>query len=462
MSDDQRAAGLQELAAVFADQFTLNESTRDEHSHGESYPHGPIVEGVLFAQSTAMVAQAVSICAEYNIPVIPHGVGSSLEGHLVPVNGGISIDLTEMAQVLEINTEDFDCLVQAGVSREQLNHELRHQGLFFPIDPGANASIGGMSATRASGTNAVRYGTMKDVVIGLTVVNAQGEVLHTGGRAKKSSAGYDLTRLYVGSEGTLGIITEIRLRLFPIPEQISAAVCSFPTIKAAADTVVECMQMGIPLARVELLDEVQMQACISYSKLQGFDSAPTLFFEFHGTEGGVAEQISLVEEITTGNGGSQFRWAKTQEERNELWAARHKAYFAGISLRPGWLALSTDVCVPISRLADCIVAAKELAIEEGLIAPIVGHVGDGNFHVLVLHDPDDQTMLDQATAYASNIVELSLSMGGTCTGEHGVGLRKKKYLPKELGAEAVATMAVIKRAMDPQNILNPGKIIDID
>ena len=332
MTDNNKAAGLTKLAASFSEHFTLNESTRDEHSHGESYPHGPIVDGVLFAQSTAMVADAVKICAQHKIPVIPHGVGSSLEGHLVPVNGGISIDLTEMNQVVEVNGEDFDCLVQAGVSREQLNHELRHQGLFFPIDPGANASIGGMASTRASGTNAVRYGTMKDVVMGLTVVTASGQIMRTGGRAKKSSAGYDLTRLMVGSEGTLGIVTEVRVRLFPIPEQISSAVCAFPSIESAANCVVECMQMGIPLARVELLDKDQMQACINYSKLQGFEAVPTLFFEFHGSEAGVAEQVSLVEEIAAGNDGGQFRWATTQEERNELWAARHKAYFAAINI----------------------------------------------------------------------------------------------------------------------------------
>jgi D-lactate dehydrogenase (cytochrome) len=460
--NNQQAAGLQKLADVFADKFTRNKSVCDEHSHGESYPHGPIVDGVLFAQSTAMVAEAVTICSEYHIPVIAHGVGSSLEGHLVPVKGGISIDMTEMAQVLEINSEDFDCLVQAGVSREQLNHELRHQGLFFPIDPGANASIGGMSATRASGTNAVRYGTMKDVVIGLTVVNAQGQILHTGGRAKKSAAGYDLTRLFVGSEGTLGIITEIRLRLFAIPEQISSAVCAFPSIETAATTVVECMQMGIPLARVELLDEVQMQACINYSRLAGFTAAPTLFFEFHGSVTGVDEQVSLVEEVATANGGSQFRWAATQEERNELWTARHKAYFAGLNIRPGWQVMTTDVCVPISRLADCILEAKRRAEQADLMTAIVGHVGDGNFHVLILYPPDQQAMLERAAAYAGDLVKLAISMGGTCTGEHGVGLRKKPYLPTELGAETVATMVLIKRAMDPKNILNPGKIFDLE
>ena len=461
MTDNNKAAGLTKLAASFGEHFTLNESTRDEHSHGESYPHGPIVEGVLFAQSTDMVADAVKICAQYHIPVIPHGVGSSLEGHLVPVNGGISIDLTEMNQVVEVNGEDFDCLVQAGVSREQLNHELRHQGLFFPIDPGANASIGGMTSTRASGTNAVRYGTMKDVVMGLTVVTAAGQVMRTGGRAKKSSAGYDLTRLMVGSEGTLGIVTEIRLRLFPIPEQISAAVCAFPSIEDAANCVVECMQMGIPLARVELLDKDQMQACINYSKLQGFDAVPTLFFEFHGSEAGVAEQVSLVEEIAAGNSGGEFRWATTQEARNELWAARHKAYFAAINIKPGWTAITTDVCVPISRLADCIAEANNKAREAELITAIVGHVGDGNFHVLILCDPEDQTMEDKGYAYASDLVQLAISMGGTCTGEHGVGLRKKKYLPIELGDEAVQMMGVIKQAMDPQNILNPGKIFDL-
>lgn len=461
MTDNHKAAGLTKLAASFGEHFTLNESTRDEHSHGESYPHGPIVEGVLFAQSTDMVADAVKICAEYEIPVIPHGVGSSLEGHLVPVNGGISIDLTEMNQVVEVNGEDFDCLVQAGVSREQLNHELRHQGLFFPIDPGANASIGGMTSTRASGTNAVRYGTMKDVVMGLTVVTASGQIMRTGGRAKKSSAGYDLTRLMVGSEGTLGIVTEIRLRLFPIPEQISAAVCAFPSIEDASNCVVECMQMGIPLARVELLDKDQMQACINYSKLQGFDAVPTLFFEFHGSEAGVAEQVSLVEEIAAGNGGGEFLWATTQEDRNELWAARHKAYFAAINIKPGWTAITTDVCVPISRLADCIAEANNKAREADLITAIVGHVGDGNFHVLILCDPEDQTMQDKGYAYASDLVQLAISMGGTCTGEHGVGLRKKKYLPIELGEEAVQMMGVIKQAMDPLNIMNPGKIFDL-
>ncbi len=461
MSQSLRSAGLQKLALAFADKFSLNDSVRDQHSHGESYPHGPIVEGVLFAQSTQMVSQAVQICAEYGIPVIPFGVGSSLEGHLVPVHGGISIDMTEMHQVRAINAEDFDCVVEAGVTREQLNHELRHQGLFFPIDPGANASIGGMSATRASGTNAVRYGTMKDVVMGLTVVTAAGEVMHTGGRAKKSAAGYDLTRLLIGSEGTLGIITEIRLRLFPIPEQISAAVCAYPNVEVAAQVVIECMQMGIPLARVELLDKAQMGACINYSNLQDFEVAPTLFFEFHGTESGVQEQIELVQDISKANNGGEFRWAQTQEQRNELWAARHNAYFAGRAMRPGWDVLTTDVCVPISCLADAIGESERRAKELNLLTAIVGHVGDGNFHILVLFDGADSAAEKLAYDYASSIVQMAIAMGGTCTGEHGIGLRKKKYLATELGDEAVNAMVTIKRAMDPLNILNPGKIFDV-
>ncbi|MBT6076384.1 MAG: FAD-binding protein [Oceanospirillaceae bacterium] len=453
--------GLTALKAVFGDRYSDNANMRQEHSTGEGYISDAMPEAVLMLDTTEAVATAVGICSEYSIPVIPFGAGTSLEGHLVPVNGGVSIDLTGMDQVLEINAEDFDVKLQAGVTREALNYELKTSGLFFPLDPGANASLGGMASTRASGTNAVRYGTMKEVVLGLTVVTPNGDVIETGGRARKSAAGYDLTHLYVGAEGTLGIITELRLRIFPVPEQIRSAVCGFATVNDAAQCVIECMQLAVPMARIELLNSCQMGACIEYSKLQDFTAQPTLFMEFHGSKASVDEQIELVESVAQEYGAQGFRWAETLEQRNQLWTARHKAYFAGMALNPGASVISTDVCVPISKLADCIELAEAKALELGFNCPLVGHVGDGNFHLLIPFYPDNQAQVLAAKELSHHLVQLALALQGTCTGEHGIGLRKMDYLIEEHGAKAVQTMAVIKRALDPKNIMNPGKIFEL-
>lgn len=453
--------GLSKLQQVFGDQYSDNTNTRKEHSAGESYISDLLPDAVLMLDSTASVAKAVAICSEYGIPIIAFGAGTSLEGQLVPIHAGVSIDLTGMDQVLETNAEDFDVKLEARVTREALNYALKASGLFFPLDPGANASLGGMASTRASGTNAVRYGTMKEVVLGLTVVTPSGDVIQTGGRARKSAAGYDLTHLYIGAEGTLGIITELRLRIFPVPEQIRAAVCSFPSVKQAAQCVIECMQLAVPLARIELLNSCQMGACIEYSKLQGFTAQPTLFMEFHGSKNSVDEQISLVESVAKEYHGNDFRWAQTLEQRNELWTARHQAYFAGLALHPGASVISTDVCVPISNLADCIELAEEKALELGFNCPLVGHVGDGNFHLLIPFYPDDQEQVRAAKELSHYLVQQALALQGTCTGEHGIGLRKKEYLLEEHGAHAIHTMGLIKRALDPKNIMNPGKIFDL-
>jgi D-lactate dehydrogenase (cytochrome) len=369
--------------------------------------------------------------------------------------------MSRMNHVLEVNAEDLDVLVQAGVTRKQLNTYLRDTGLFFPIDPGADASLGGMAATRASGTNAVRYGTMRENVLGLTVVMADGQVVRTGGRARKSSAGYDLTRLMVGSEGTLGVITEIRLRLHGIPEAISAAVCAFPSVEQAVRTVIATIQSGVPVARIELLDDVQMEACIRHSGLEGYQAAPTLFFEFHGTPAGVAEQAGTVKEIAKDFEGADFQWATTPEARNQLWQARHDAFYAALALRPGAKAIVTDVCVPISRLAECVSSVKRDVEAARLLAPIVGHVGDGNFHLTFLVDLDDADEVARAKQVGRRMVEHALALGGTCTGEHGVGLGKMAYLASEHGEPAVNVMRAIKRALDPNDIMNPGKIVDL-
>lgn len=454
--------GLLQLQQMFGSQYSDNSNARQQHSAGESYTTDLLPDAVLSLTSTAEVARAVSICSEYAIPMIAFGAGTSLEGHLVAVNGGVSFDLMGMDQVLDINAEDFDVKVEAGVTREALNYALKTSGLFFPLDPGANASLGGMASTRASGTNAVRYGTMKEVVLGLTVVTATGDIITTGGRARKSAAGYDLTHLYVGAEGTLGIITELRLRIFPVPEQIRAAVCSFATVSQAAQCVIECMQLAVPLARIELLNARQMEACIEYSKLQGFAAKPTLFMEFHGSKASVEEQVAMVETVAQEYDSEDFRWANTLEERNELWTARHKAYFAGLALNPGASVISTDVCVPISKLAQCIELAEAKAHELGFNCPLVGHVGDGNFHLLIPYYPQDQAQVAAAKQLSHYLVQQALALQGTCTGEHGIGLRKKGYLLEEHGTGAVHTMALIKRALDPQNLMNPGKIFDLE
>ena len=445
------------LGALLGERLSTSAAVREQHGHDESYHETHAPDAVAFAESTEEVAEIVKVCARYRRPVIPFGTGTSLEGQVAALEGGVSIDLSRMNEVLAVSIEDMDCRVQPGVTRKQLNRHLHNTGLFFPIDPGADASLGGMTATRASGTNAVRYGTMRENVLGLTVVLADGRVIRTGGRARKSAAGYDLTRLFVGSEGTLGVITEIGLRLHGIPEAISAAVCGFESLAGAVDTVIMTIQSGIPVARIELLDEVQMDAVNRYSKLD-YPVQPTLFFEFHGSEAGVAEQVERVGEIAGDNGGGDFRWATRPEDRSTLWQARHDAYYAALALRPGAKGWPTDVCVPISRLADCILETKADVERSGLLAPIVGHVGDGNFHLTFVIDPDDGKEMARATALNERMVMRALAMGGTCTGEHGIGVGKMKFLQAEHG-EAVAVMRQIKRTLDPDNLMNPGKVL---
>ncbi len=449
---------IQELRALLGDRLSTSAAVREQHGRAEAYHPSVPPDAVAYVESTDEVAQIVKLCARHLCPVIAFGTGTSLEGHVAALKGGISVDLSRMNEVLEVNSDDLDCRVQAGVTHKQLNEYLRDTGLFFPIDPGADASLGGMAATRASGTNAVRYGTMREVVLGLTVVLADGRIVRTGGRARKSSAGYDLTRLLVGSEGTLGIITEVQLRLFGIPEAISAAVCPFPTLEGAVNSVILTIQMGIPVARIELLDEIQMDAINRYSDLD-YPVQPTLFFEFHGSTHGVEEHAETVGGICAELGGGDFRWATQQEDRNKLWQARHDAYYACLALRPGARGWPTDVCVPISRLAECLLETRRDVDAAGLLAPIVGHVGDGNFHLVFVLDPEDKEEWIRAEAVNKRMVERALSMGGTCTGEHGVGYGKIKYLEEEHG-EAVAIMRQVKIALDPDNIMNPGKIVE--
>jgi len=446
-----------ELREIVGDRLSTSDAVREQHGKDESFHETAAPDAVVFAESTEEVSRVVEVCARRRVPIIAFGTGTSLEGHVQALHGGVCVDLSQMDAVLEVNDEDLDCRVQAGVTRKQLNTYLRDTGLFFPIDPGANASIGGMTATRASGTNAVRYGTMRDNVLGLTVVLADGRVIRTGGRARKSSAGYDLTRLFVGSEGTLGVITEIQLRLYGIPEAISSAVCSFPTLEGAVNAVILTIQSNIPIARIELLDEVQMDGVNRYS---GFDYPvqPTLFFEFHGTENGVREQAETVGEIAREFGGGDFQWAVKQEERNKLWQARHDAYYAALAMRPGAKGWATDVCVPISKLAECILETRRDIDESGLLTPIVGHVGDGNFHLVFLVDPENAEEMARAEAVNERMVMRAIAMGGTCTGEHGVGYGKLGFLEHEHG-EALSVMRQIKRALDPENLMNPGKII---
>jgi D-lactate dehydrogenase (cytochrome) len=454
----QYRAAIDQLLSRFGDRVTVSEAVRTQHGAGEGVATPMLPDAVLFARSTDEVADAVRIASRHAMPIITYGAGTSLEGQLQAVKGGLCINMAGMDAILAINDPDLDCRVQAGVTREALNSELRTHGLFFPLDPGANATIGGMAATRASGTNAVRYGTMREVTMGLTVVTPQGEVITTGGRSRKSSAGYDLTRLYVGSEGTLGIITEVQLRLFGIPEMMASAVCQFPTIEGAVQSAMLAMSLAVPLARIELLDAVQMQACITYSKLQGFAALPTLFLEFHGTEMAVGEQVELMNAITRDHGGGEYRWATRTEERTELWKARHSAYYAAKALIPGAEAHSTDACVPISRLADCIAECQELAQTAGILAPIVGHVGDGNFHMLLVFDPGDAGQRQAADKLSLDVARCAIAMGGTCTGEHGIGTHKIAALREEHGA-GVGIMQQLKHALDPQGIMNPGKIL---
>lgn len=451
------AAMLDALKTRFGERCSTALAVRQQHGRDESPLDAPPPEAVVFAQSNQDVAFVVSLAHAHAVPVIPFGVGSSLEGHLLAVQGGVSLDLSNMNSILRINAEDLTVTVQAGVTRNQLNNEIRHSGLFFPIDPGADASLGGMAATRASGTNAVRYGTMRENVLGLTVVTATGELVHTGTRARKSSAGYDLTRLFVGSEGTLGVMTEVTLRLYPLPEAISAAVCFFPSIDAAVQTAIQLIQMGVPIARCELLDPHAVSAVNKKDKL-GLREAPMLLMEFHGSQASVAEQAQTVQEIAREYGGEDFEWATTPEARTKLWTARHQAYFAALQTKPGCRCLTTDTCVPISCLAESINESIREADEAGLPYFIVGHVGDGNFHLGYLVDPALPQELETAERLSRQMVQRALRLEGTCTGEHGIGLHKMGFLVEEAGASGVALMRQLKTALDPRNIMNPGKI----
>jgi D-lactate dehydrogenase (cytochrome) len=444
------------LAARFGDRFSLSQSLREQHANTLTWLKTEAPDAVLFAETEAEVSEVVRLCAGARVPVIPFGTGTSLEGHLNAPYGGISLDLSRMNRILAVHEADLDCVVEPGVTRKALNDHLRDLGLFFPVDPGADASLGGMAATRASGTNAVRYGTMRDAVLGLTAVLADGSVITTGGRARKSSAGYDLTRLLIGSEGTLGVITGLTLKLYGIPETILSAVCPFASIAGACNATIAALQMGLPLARIELADEVQIRACNAYSHL-ALPEMPTLFLEFHGTAASAREQVEAFAEIARAEGGGEFDWAERQEDRTRLWQARHDAYWAARALKPGAEVLSTDVCVPISTLAACVGETRQDIDRLGLLAPIVGHVGDGNFHVLPLIDPSDPEERGKVQDFLDRLIDRALDFGGTCTGEHGVGQGKIRYLAQEHGP-GIEVMAAIKKALDPLNILNPGKI----
>lgn len=456
-NEDGIATALGVLKQQFGEQFHIGQAIREQHAHTTTWITNQPPDAVVFPTSAAEVADIVKTCATHRVPIIPFGTGTSLEGHVNAPAGGVSVDLSQMNKIIAVHSEDLDCVVQPGVTRQQLNNHLRDQGLFFPIDPGANASLGGMAATRASGTNAVRYGTMRDNVMGLEAVMADGTVIRTGTRAKKSSAGYDLTRLLIGSEGTLGLITEITLKLQGIPESISSARCSFPSVDAACRAVMMVIQYGIPVARIELLDALQVKAVNAYSKLS-LPEEPLLLLEFHGTEAGVIEQAESFGTIAEEFGASGYTSTKTTEERNAMWQARHDAYWATLQLRPGAKGISTDVCVPISRLAECVTKAQERLAELEIMAPVVGHVGDGNFHFLLLIDMDDAEEVSKADGFVSWLNELAISMEGTCTGEHGIGQGKMPYLVKELG-QATTYMTAIKAALDPLGIMNPGKVL---
>jgi len=458
---ERNAAGIETAIGIlkqrFGDRLQTGASVREQHGHTTTWIENQSPDAVVFATSTDEVADIVATCAAHKVPVIPFGTGTSLEGHVNAPAGGVCIDLGQMNRILAVNEGDLDCIVQPGVTREQLNTHLRDKGLFFPIDPGANASLGGMAATRASGTNAVRYGTMKDNVLSLEAVMPDGRIIRTGHRAKKSSAGYDLTRLLIGAEGTLGVITQLTLRLHGIPEAITSARCSFPSVDAACQAVMATIQYGVPVARIELLDQLSVRAANAYSGLD-LPETPLLLLEFHGSDAGAAEQAETFGDIADEFGGTGFAATATVEERNKLWQARHDMYWASLQLRPGAQGISTDVCVPISRLAECVTAAQDKAAELGLLAPVVGHVGDGNFHTLLLIDMDNPDEVAKAEDFVGWLNDLAISMEGTCTGEHGIGQGKKPYLARELGP-AVDYMRAIKAALDPHDIMNPGKIV---
>jgi D-lactate dehydrogenase (cytochrome) len=452
------ASAIEALAARFGNNLITSQAVRDQHAHTTTWLPPQPPDAVVMAQTTKDIQDVVRICAERRVPVIPFGTGTSLEGQVNAPAGGICIDLREMNSILAVHADDLDCVIEPGVTRKALNEHLRDQGLFFPIDPGADASIGGMASTRASGTNAVRYGTMRDNILALKVVRADGEIITTGTRAKKSSAGYDLTHLFVGAEGTLGIISELTIKLRGIPQSIAAASCSFATVEGACNATILAIQTGIPVARIELLNAAQVKACNAYSKLS-LPETPLLLLEFHGTEADVAEQSKMFAEIARECGGGAFEWTTRQEDRTRLWQARHDAYWAVRGLRPGAQAVATDVCVPISRLAECVVETEKDLEKVGLLSPIVGHVGDGNFHCSMLVDVNDPDEMQRADAFLHRLVERAQGMGGTCTGEHGIGQGKQKYLETELGPEAVQVMRALKVALDPHSILNPGKIL---
>lgn len=447
------------LRQRFGDALGMGHAVLEQHGASEAHFAAMPPDAVLFARSTEEVVDLVKLCVAAGVPIVPFGAGTSIEGNALPVRGGVSVNLSQMDAVIAVNAEDFDCTVQAGCRREELNLHLRDQGLFFPIDPGANATIGGMASTRASGTNAVRYGTMREAVLNLTVVTPDGNVIRTARRARKSAAGYDLTRLYVGSEGTLGIITEVTLRLHPIPETISSAVCGFDSVQGAVDTVVQAIQLSVPLARVEFLDAMQIRAVNAWSKLD-LPEVTTLFFEFHGSPAGVAEQVETVSMLASANGGGDFAWSNLPEERAKLWKARHEAYYAAVNVRPGAIGWSTDVCVPISRLPDCIVETRADLDTIDVPATILGHVGDGNFHVIFSIDPTNPRDMEQVEDVNARLVRRALAMDGTCTGEHGIGIGKQDWLVEELG-DAVDIMRTIKRALDPRDLFNPGKIFSL-
>lgn len=459
LAPDTVTALVHALRAILGDRVSTAASVKEHHSHGESWHAAAEPDAVAFPETTDEVSRVVTACAAHGAPVIAFGIGSSLEAHVNAIRGGVSIDLTRMTKVLRLSADDMDVTVEAGLTHRKLNDHLKNTGLMFMVDPGADATIGGMTATRASGTAAVRYGTMRDTVLGLTVVLADGRVVRTGGRARKSSSGYDLTRLFVGSEGTLGVITEVTLRLYGRPEAITTAVCNFPSMEAAATTVIQTIQLGVPVARIEIIDEAQLRVVNQYSKTS-FPEAPTLFFEFHGPSQAVVEEHArLVKDVTDEHGGSAFRWTSSLEERAKLWEARHNALYATIASRPGCKAWTSDVCVPIAHLAECIVETQADLAASSLVAPLVGHAGDGNFHLIFMLDPNDPDERARVAAANHRLVERALKFGGTCSGEHGVGTGKLTYLEQEHGAEALAVMRQVKAALDPKNLMNPGKLV---